>query len=111
MHMAKTRTESICLFKITHIGRDLEVLRFPKPRSKLDFVLITDPCSLRAAQAPLQATLRFKIVRRIKSLRIKRIKKSMNKIKHHNYHYVKTDKSVSAVSTLRVPLFSVNLTV
>ena len=43
MHMAKTRTESICLFKMTHMERDLEVLRFPKPRSKLDFVLITDP--------------------------------------------------------------------
>ena len=28
----------ICLLKVTDLGRDLEVQRFPKPQCKLDFV-------------------------------------------------------------------------
>ena len=34
--MAKTE-ESICFFKMIHLGRDLKVERFPKLRYKLDF--------------------------------------------------------------------------
>ena len=35
--------KNTCLYKITHKERDLEVQRFPKQQSQLDFVLITDP--------------------------------------------------------------------
>ena len=37
------RLEKYLLLKIIHCGRDLEVQRFPKPRSKLYFVEISDP--------------------------------------------------------------------
>ena len=35
--------KSIYLLKLTLQGRELKVQRFLKPRSKLDFVKITDP--------------------------------------------------------------------
>ena len=40
--------KSIYLVKITHYKRDLEVQRFPKLQSKLDFVLTTNPLSFTA---------------------------------------------------------------
>ena len=33
----KVDKKSVCLLKIPHKGRDLEVQRLPKPRSNLDF--------------------------------------------------------------------------
>ena len=38
MRAYRVDKKSIYLHKITHLGRDLEVQRFVKPRLKLDFV-------------------------------------------------------------------------